>query len=45
MKKILKPYFTAANSKMGNKPESFGLISNKTIDDSAYKSKCDKKKK
>jgi hypothetical protein len=43
MKKILKPYFSAANSKMGGKPEKFGLASNKTIENSAYKSKCGKK--
>lgn len=41
--KTLKPYFTAANSKMNGKPESFGLASNRTIDNSAYKSKCGKK--
>jgi hypothetical protein len=44
MKKILKPYFTAANLKMGGNPEKFGLVSNKTIEKSPYKSKCGKKK-
>ncbi len=43
MKKLLQPYFTAANSKMGGKPENFGLPSNKTIEKSVYKSKCGKK--
>jgi hypothetical protein len=43
MKKLLQPYFTAANSKMGGKPEKFGLPSNNTIEKSAYKSKCGKK--
>lgn len=45
MKKVLKPYFTAANSKMKGKPEKFGLVSNETIENSPYKSKCGKKKK
>ncbi len=43
MKKLLKPYFTEENTKMGGKPEKFGLASNKTIENSAYKSKCGKK--
>ena len=32
MKKVLKPYFTAANKKTKGKPEMLGLPSNKHIE-------------
>ncbi len=32
MKKVTKPYFTAANVKMKGKPEKQGLLSNKHIE-------------
>lgn len=34
--KTMKPYFSAANSKMKGKPEKFGLMSNKNIKNSIY---------
>jgi len=42
--KTLKPYFTAASTKMKGKPEKLGLPSNKQIANSVYAS-CGKKKK
>ena len=36
MKKVLKPYFTAANKKTKGKPEMLGLPSEKHIKNSRY---------
>lgn len=44
MKKVTKPYFTAANKKMKGKPEKFGLPSNDTIEKSVYAKRRKKKK-
>jgi len=37
MKKVTKPYFTAANKAMGGKPEKQGLLSNKHIEEKQKK--------
>jgi hypothetical protein len=40
----LKPYFSAANIKMKQQPENFGLPSNKQIQQSVYLKKTSTKK-
>ena len=45
MKKVLKPYFSAAIAKNGSNVEKWsGQTSEKAIKDSAYMSKCGHKK-